>query len=152
MHGGYLNEPSELAKTSLYRRTLRRWSSEPCKGWLGYHDAVVVIDRSATRRSLSPVDQGDPRWPTRCDSCEYTFGPEDDARVWLECLYLMEDGTLTTLGEAPPGSWWVSKSVECQQGEAHMITALPITHPSRIVRLGSVPSRSLMGGTRTLVM
>lgn len=49
----------------------------------------------------------DPRWPVKCEGCEYEFGPEDMWQVFPEVLYRREvTGEVMTLEEAPAGAMW----------------------------------------------
>jgi hypothetical protein len=49
----------------------------------------------------------DPRWPLKCDKCDYFFVEEDHWQVFQNRLYRRGDtGELCTLRDAPPGAMY----------------------------------------------
>lgn len=96
---------------------LRRYSS-PGSGLsceTGYHSALVItgtesaqVDENGylkARQDITPHD--DPRWPTRCEKCDYAFSDEDHWQEWAAVQYRRADtGEVTTLRRAEPGAMW----------------------------------------------
>lgn len=105
-----------LEPTVRVTRDLRRYSMANCaSNRLGVHDASTPFDvidspadeRGVTRLVEAEVDHTDPRWPTKCKSCDYLFVEEDSWQTFTQRLYLRQDtGALCTLAEATPGAMW----------------------------------------------
>ncbi len=97
-------EPSPHARESL-----RRYGAK-CSGKYGYHDAEVVLGekvvlKGETCRDSVNVDKTDPRWPKRCEHCDYEFTDQDSWQHNLVRLY-EGDGKKFVLQEAPVGAMW----------------------------------------------
>lgn len=115
-----------LTPVEQVRHQLRRYSVTPCPGMPGqysYHNAMsavigmltipVPIPPKGCEPVAPKVDPLDPRWPVKCDCCEYVFTDEDPKQSWTERMMARSDGgPLTTLRDAPPGAmwdaWWMS--------------------------------------------
>jgi hypothetical protein len=100
-----------LERSGRQRRYLRRYhSSEPLsKGH--FHNAMVLIDTVADSNNVIRMGRGkfagDPRWPTKCETCDYQFSDADAAQVFYASLYRRTDtGEEMTLHDAPPGAIW----------------------------------------------
>ncbi|MDE2103380.1 MAG: hypothetical protein KGL39_39430 [Patescibacteria group bacterium] len=53
------------------------------------------------------VEKSDPRWPVKCDHCDYIFTEDETHQSWTERLYQRSDnGELTTIRDAPVGAMW----------------------------------------------
>lgn len=105
-------------RTGYGLKTLRRYSSATqCTKGKSYHNAETIISERAKVRinrngyvSLPrQVGKKDPRWPTKCEACNYVFTPDDAWQTNIEEWYL-GGGWEFTLSEAPPGAiydaWW----------------------------------------------
>ena len=89
---------------------LRRYASgSTCHGKYGYHDAMAFICEEVDegRASGDTHDHADPRWPAKCDYCDYQFTAEDHWQRFSRRIYKRADtGEETTLSEAPVGACW----------------------------------------------
>lgn len=84
------------------------------------------------------VGRDDPRWPRKCDSCDYEFGPADPWQVNEDLLYrrtdiapTMEQPDLMRLREAPPGAMWFAWWLDGwrhQVGDFPLVVRLPDGH------------------------
>lgn len=112
-------EPTGRRKLFLRRYRSSATNDNPCTGaGRSYHDARVFIGEDEEKRTeegyVEAVVQGsyedDPRWPAKCDACDYQFNPADEAdqdQVFGESIYRRADtGELMTLHDAPPGAIW----------------------------------------------
>lgn len=101
-------------RTSQYR--LRRYAGSDlhkCPGY-GYHNAQGPEIASTADDPASPYhctnppaepDHADPRWPVKCDHCEYRFDASDRYQVFGEPLYTRPDtGEVFGLRDAPAGA------------------------------------------------
>jgi len=62
-------------------------------------------DRSAVSGDLHPHD--DPRWPKKCEHCDYVFAEEDPWQLFTDRIYRrLDTGEETTLRDAPVGACW----------------------------------------------
>jgi hypothetical protein len=70
-----------LKASPLVRYSLRRYSRfvGHCPGKLGYHQAETHWCH--LEGEAPAADPSDPRWPRKCDRCEYAFTVEDDFQV-----------------------------------------------------------------------
>jgi len=103
----------ELKKS---RYSLRRYSEGRGCGGRGYHDArssaIAETDDDPTKdyHCTNPPEKPapeDPRWPTKCEHCEYVFTAEDHFQVFGSPLYKRADtGQVMTRDEAPAGAMW----------------------------------------------
>lgn len=103
-----------IAPTNRYRRKFRRYASSGgmncCPAGFGYHNADVFIgeviaDESPTCKRERETES-DPRWPTKCDHCDYVFAEDDEWQVFYECVYVSGDGREMTLRDRVPGACW----------------------------------------------
>lgn len=109
---------------ALYRFRLRRYHWREGEGANHLHDASAAIgDHGAEfAPKLSegrPVwgdhwPHDDPRWPTKCSSCEYLFVAEDEWQLISDELYERSDGAgICTLRDPPEGAiwdaWWMGE-------------------------------------------
>lgn len=107
-----------LEPTSKAEESLRRYSSSTCPaGGFSYHNAEVVLGQVAMPAELAGlVGRGDdsfphddPRWPTKCDACDYVFDADDNWQHKIDRLYQRDDtGELVTIRRAPVGAMWHS--------------------------------------------
>jgi hypothetical protein len=85
-----------IEPTDQYWRMLRRYVSDlnrPCPACPdAYHNAEVLIDtveaESHPTTSDDPAMRDDPRWPTTCDRCDYTFVETDERQVSHDQQYV----------------------------------------------------------------
>jgi hypothetical protein len=98
-------------------RNLRRYAvMGSCSGPCGYHNAVTWIENLPAAGNVMAdgclsfsrmVEEPDPRWPVKCDYCNYRFSPEDARQTNLEWIYLrMDTGETFRLCDAKPGAMW----------------------------------------------
>jgi hypothetical protein len=102
-----------LEPTEKFSRSLRRYTysdANKCPGSTYGHDASVKIEDGEScdkHRSGDHHPHDDPRWPTKCEKCDYVFAAEDTWQLFCSTLYVRKDtGELTTLRDAPPGAMW----------------------------------------------
>lgn len=85
---------------------LRRYVlSDDCPGNVGYgyHNAENILGRSTS--APRDVDHNDPRWPQKCDHCDYRFAPEDSWQVRTERVWCrLDTGEKWTDRRLPPGA------------------------------------------------
>lgn len=81
--------------------SLRRWSHEAGgeDHFYGYHNASIDIDRQPIQRrengiqeSLPLPEPTDPRWPIKCEHCDYEFTAEDSYQINQTALYVPAPG------------------------------------------------------------
>ena len=100
-----------LTPVGRSKRWLRRYVSAggTACGGRGYHDAMVYLD-TIDGEGVSGENQWpttDPRWPVKCDHCDYAFTESDPHQLYARRLYKRSDtDDLTTIEEAPPGAMW----------------------------------------------
>lgn len=127
-----------LQPTNRARRWLRRYySAERPDGMRlcepnGYHNAMALIDDAdliRTERGGHSLDsltwpEDDPRWPEKCDHCDYRFHEKETRQLFYVPIYLTPDGKEVTirssglpgLDSAPPGSMWYADWLSCWKG------------------------------------
>ncbi len=117
-----------MQETNRVARWLRRYVSANDIGVrlcepLGMHQAAVRIEDgpliwSSDHTSVStdpmtwPTD--DPRWPTKCDACDYEFQPNYHWQMFYLEIFTTPDGREVTIhphkwpdmDKAPPGAMW----------------------------------------------
>lgn len=109
----FLVKPSQRS-----RRRLRRYAhGATCISGLGYHNASTEIegefpyawaDDRERRLHESPVyDHADPRWPAKCEGCDYVFVAADEWQVFENEIYTNEAGKEYHLGSPEPGMMWL---------------------------------------------
>lgn len=103
-----------IAPTNRYKKSFRRYAShgkDCCPGrFKSFHNASPVIETVTAdehpRSGRDPETETDPRWPTKCEGCDYEFTDEDTWQVFYEQIYAAADGREVTLRDAPPGACW----------------------------------------------
>ncbi|HEX3539651.1 MAG TPA: hypothetical protein VHT75_04330 [Acidimicrobiales bacterium] len=88
-------------------------------GWTcadGYHHAKAILGSATPVTGADGYIRGayfaypphdDPRWPAKCDGCDYLFTAADEWQNWQESQYRRADtGAVTTIRDAPPGAMW----------------------------------------------
>lgn len=110
-----------LRATERERRALRRYvhrEGESCAAPYRFHAASTpigegVIVRSSDGYMATPQehDRNDPRWPAKCEHCEYVFRDDDAWQVSGDAIYVDSDGREFSQLDAPPGgiieAWWL---------------------------------------------
>jgi len=104
----------------------------------GIHDATVVLGQidlplSDAGRRADDCPHDDPRWPRKCDRCDFVFGERGRWQHVVERLFRRGDnGGLCTLKEAPVGAMyyadWMPKSVGGPDGR-YLMVVCPGNHP-----------------------
>ena len=114
----YLIQPTLRAQRFL--RRFRFGKGELLEGHpLGCHNAMVQIedgdmqvapeyhDLKVYELTEPDVPRTDPRWPGKCDACDYVFAPNDEWQVYFEQYHRRADtGEVLTLKAMPPGAMW----------------------------------------------
>ena len=125
-----------LKETDSVREWLRRYTSSTkpgakCPGRYSYHNAQFLIgdtQQHKSKRTEEPAHT-DPRWPKKCEFCDYLFPEDDRWQVFSLHLYIAPDG-LTTLPDAAPGAMWYAPWWGTECGSPHF-KALPLEVRSR---------------------
>ncbi len=121
-----------LEPAQKFQRSLQRFAwDKHCSGRYSFHNAAVVIDRVAAvmvpmtngcypgefPSSDLPLGRQDPRWPVKCDSCDYRFVPEDQWQQDQTLIYRRVDtGEEMTINAAPAGAMWYQDSEHFPSG------------------------------------
>ncbi len=100
-------------------RHLRRYShGDSSKCPHGYHNAdgpildtvPVTIKEGNHLELVQPIQpdppKDDPRWPRKCDHCEYQFCDADEFQVFGFAIYVDDQGKEYTLRDKVPGMMW----------------------------------------------
>jgi hypothetical protein len=102
-----------IERTGSSRYWLRRYSHGPGCSGSGYHNAhgpvVAETEDDKTKKWLCTnppeIPKEDPRWPTKCDRCDYVFPASDPFQVFGDPLYKRADtGEIVTWIGAPQGA------------------------------------------------
>lgn len=90
-----------LEQTDRVLNGLRRYAGgKACSGPMGYHDAIAFLgsgpgvyteDGHLKLTAGVGVPHDDPRWPTKCASCEYTFVEDDPFQEWQDRIWVRTD-------------------------------------------------------------
>lgn len=126
-----------LKPSNFAEETLRRYSSSRCTGRLGYHNCIVilgVVPFERTDLDGEPgrgIELGDPRWPTKCESCNYEFNEDDEWQHQLTRLYWRSDhlALRTTLDKAPPGSMYYADWYDWKGPDGHCLVLVTPAGP-----------------------
>lgn len=132
-----------LEPTKRIQRFLRRYHSleegeERCPGPGGYHNASTPLPdgrasftKDGYLRSFRAPARRDPRWPTKCEACDYRFTKDDPWQPFVHLLYADPDGNLTSLADAGPGAmwdaWWLPEAWKGSDGMS-LTVKLPNGH------------------------
>jgi len=122
----FLVMPSSMAVVRL-RRYAHEWDSaaNAPMAWTrcaanpyGYHNAdgpllgefpqpLDPVERCWRHPVGVPeIDHADPRWPTKCVSCDYQFTPADERQYWAQLIYLDAQGGRHFMLDKTPGMMW----------------------------------------------
>lgn len=112
----YMIEPTGVSRYRLRRYNLSDNRVEKCSNGNTYHNASGPIigetqdnkddDTICNNPPPKPKDD-DPRWPVKCDHCEYVFKDEDHRQVSGDALYKnTETGDTRTLIDFDAGAMW----------------------------------------------
>ena len=112
-------------ETTRFRATLRRFtfsSVTDCPGrpkcghdassaeigvLEGYRRPDGCWDLAEIERANTPP-RDDPRWPTKCDACDYRFASEDHWQLFTDHIYVDDAGKEYSLRKPVPGMMWHS--------------------------------------------
>ena len=112
-----------IHETTRFRATLRRYGAgdHNCGTKGAYHNAegpeIAIIEgvkdargcwdlTEHERRLMPPKD--DPRWPAKCDACDYLFQTTDPWQVFADHIYVDDAGKEYSLRKPVPGMMWYS--------------------------------------------
>lgn len=112
-----------IERTGTSRYCLRIFDSKGGNGCPGghYHQAFsepvgeTQDDPKSKYLCTNPpeIPKDDPRWPAKCEKCDYQFKPEDVRQVWGDALYRRVDsGELKLLEDMPAGAVWCEEWYE----------------------------------------
>jgi hypothetical protein len=107
----FLLHPLPRRRQWLLRRS---HAGAVCRSRTGEHRAKVRIEDGEFPHPPPPKSEApewiryrdDPRWPTRCDFCDYLFTPRDERLLFFRRIYGDEEGRELILDEAPAGAMW----------------------------------------------
>lgn len=111
-----------VRRSGMYRVSLRRFSSSSkttCHSSHGYHSGhyrlgefkEVLNDHGYVKvfKEAYPaqvVPDYDPRWPSKCDHCDYLFTEEDARQHFTDSIYVDGCGNEYSLNSRTPGMMW----------------------------------------------
>lgn len=115
--------------------SLRRFvfsTKAKCSGSIGYHDASIVIGRKIKDHENihSCMDRdfphNDPRWPTKCEHCDYVFQEDDEWQYNEDTLYRRTDTKelLCHLRRSPPGAMWYADWLHFRGPDGHCLVVM----------------------------
>ncbi|MBI3654099.1 MAG: hypothetical protein HY231_23965 [Acidobacteria bacterium] len=136
-----------LEPAGKIQRELRRYRSSDkgncTDGEYSYHNASVLLDVVADLNPNGVVDadinadqfKGDPRWPLKCERCDYRFTDEDNFQIFTQRIYRRTDtGEEVMLRLAAPGAMydahWYGDVAQWRGADGRaLIVVLPNGHP-----------------------
>jgi len=109
-----------IEPTDRVRRQLRRYCDDltkPCPSRYKYHNGHQPFAEGTCRMDETKVwrfddahetpPRDDPRWPTKCDDCDYLFTEKDHYQLFHDVIYVRKDtGEEFALRDAPVGAMW----------------------------------------------
>lgn len=114
----------------------------------GYHNAMVRIEdgpllpHDGGCYSTSPLtwEEDDPRWPEKCDHCDYHFVGLRGGQLFYQQLwrapdgkeYVVHEGDLMVGVKAPPGAMWLSYYTPGLAGQYKHKPALYVMTPGGV--------------------
>lgn len=111
----FLVEPADRAYHHLRRYSSGSTDAKICPGPLGtYHNAngprIGILQARVVEHTWrwDPVStpRTDPRWPKKCDHCEYQFTDADEFQDFVETVWVDMAGKEYTLRHPVPGMMW----------------------------------------------
>lgn len=123
-----------IEPTDRYWKSLRRYAFKGARPGCEYHNAEVIIEEIESTVRLADyapaAERSDPRWPLKCDRCDYIFEDEDHWQVEYDRQYLAPDGQrysrggehdMTKAPRAPVGAMWRATWLEdiCTGPDGH---------------------------------
>lgn len=103
-----------LEDTGRENHYLRRYARVDggCPGGSGYHNAMLFT-RLLEGGEEVRTTESDPRWPVKCQHCDYTFVEADSRQDFTQDVYRRADtGEELELRAAPAGAMWFSAWME----------------------------------------
>ena len=105
-----------IEPTDRHSCSLRRYSRNGITCSTGYyHNAMSRIeDRTGSSNASGDLHtHDDPRWPTKCEKCDYIFQPQDEWQLFTSTIYRCDEtGEEMTLRDAKPGAMWYATWME----------------------------------------
>lgn len=133
----FLVEETGVGEVSLRRFTFTKNGECPGRKW--GHDASIVIGEQemkyredGTIVAPKDVDREDPRWPVKCEHCDYVFQPDDEWQTNIRAFFESKDpdipwhGTQWTM---PPGAMWYPSWLQPRHNYTDSVN--PSNHPKR---------------------
>lgn len=111
-----------VQETNRFRASLRRFvfsSDSKCSGPSQYHNAdgpeVGILEgardadgyyKLTRMEEANSPPRSDPRWPKKCDSCDYLFTDADEWQLFSDHIYIDDAGKEHSLRSPTPGMMW----------------------------------------------
>lgn len=142
----FMLEPAPFAREALRRFVFTNDDdgnpvpAHKCPGcpFRGIHDATVILGQiplalSEHEGRMDDHPHDDPRWPRKCDRCDFVFEERSRWQHVVERLFRRSDnGELCTLRDAPVGAMyfadWMPKDMGGPDGRFLMVVC-PGNHP-----------------------
>ena len=111
-----------LEKTNLFRQSLRRYTTGHGSGFGRCewgHDAsqIIVPQIEMADTAADEIPHDDPRYPKKCEFCEYEFRDSGAWQLFTERLYKRSGtGELIPLRSAPAGALYYADWLEGEAG------------------------------------
>jgi len=109
--------------TGKYARYLRRYpkwdEAHRCSNRYTCDASVRIEDTDAQAPSGDSWPHDDPRWPTVCATCGYTFKPDDEWQLFHDEIYECGYGGVYPRRELPVGSMYYPSWLQPKEGEDH---------------------------------
>lgn len=105
----FLLEPTDQEQVTLRRYDVSE-DRGGCPGAWGYHRAIAIVVPQQPKSGEASGDNwphDDPRWPAKCQDCDYLFVDTDAWQCNRNPLFSRSDtGELVGLMDAPAGALW----------------------------------------------
>lgn len=110
----FMVEPGARAYPMLRRYSNAPEGTRPCPGPMGYHNAdgprVGILEARVVenhwRWDKFSTPRNDPRWPAKCDHCDYRFTESDEFQDFVETMWVDMAGKEYSLRHPVPGMMW----------------------------------------------
>lgn len=113
----FLIQPTRSYERSLRRYRVSNTGGPKCSTGHDYHGAMNPLDVVEAAEHPASVSgklgaagfpSTDPRWPVKCEACDYVLKDTDEWQLFVKQLYVMPDGKVANLFDVPPGAMWTA--------------------------------------------